>query len=164
VLTAEVDRLEWHRKGLWSAYPDDHIGRNIGIANREGKGSLQRYGEKPAWPWAEDEREYVLFGQKDAGGRGSRDFRGMKENIYYAAALLRGSQNRLQAVSDGRDAVRLEVLPNGNDVRGSVRFIVNNEWNVPNLAWGNYVKDPILVKPAYTNQVRLRFSDRGESK
>jgi hypothetical protein len=85
----------------------------------------------------------------------------MKENIYYAAALLRGSQNRLQAVSDGSDAVRLEVIPDRENPRGSVRFIVNNEWNVPNLAWGNYVKDPVLVKPGSTNQVRLRLSDRG---
>jgi hypothetical protein len=143
---------------LWSAYPDDHIGRNTGIANREGKGSLQRYGEKPAWPWAEDERDFILFGQKDAGGRGSRDFRGMKENIYYAAALLHGSQARLEALSDGKDAVRLEVVPNG------VRFIVNNEWNCPNLAWGNYVKDPVLVKPPYSNQVRIRFSGRAETR
>jgi hypothetical protein len=164
VLTGDVDRLEWHRKGLWSAYPDDHIGRNSGVANREGRGAQQRYGEKPAWPWAEDERDFILFGQKDAGGRGSRDFRGMKENIYRASALLRGSQNGLQAVSDGSDAVRLEVIPGPANSRGSVRFIVNNEWNVPNLAWGNYVKDPVLVKPGYSNRVRLRLLGRGESR
>ena len=134
------------------------------MANREGRGSLQRYGEKPAWSWAEDERDFILFGQKDGGGRGSRDFRAMKENIYYAAALLRGSQNRLQAVSDGSDAVRLEVIPDRENPRGRVRFIVNNEWNVPNLAWGNYVKGPVLVKPGYSKQVRLRLGDRDESR
>jgi hypothetical protein len=47
---------------------------------------------------------------------------------------------------------------------GSVRFIVNNEWNVPNLAWGNYVKDPIEIKPGYSNQIRLRLSDQSEPK
>jgi len=56
--------------------------------------------------------------------------------------------------------VRLEVIPGRENPRGSVRFIVNNEWNVPNLAWGNYVKDPVLVKPGYSNQVRVRFSDQ----
>jgi hypothetical protein len=161
VLTGEVDRLAWRRKGLWSAYPDDHIGRNAGIASREGRGHLQGYGEKPAWPWSEDEREFILFGRNDVGGRGTKDFRGMKENIYYASAMLRGSEKRLEALSDGSDAVRLEVLPDGT--RGSVRFIVNNEWNCPNLAWGNYVKDPILLKPGYANQVRLRFRDRDET-
>ena len=27
LLPATVDRLAWHRKALWSAYPEDHIGR-----------------------------------------------------------------------------------------------------------------------------------------
>jgi hypothetical protein len=156
VLAADVDRLAWRRNGLWSAYPEDHIGRNAGVASREGKGGAQRYGEKPAWTLAEDERDFILFGRNDAGGRGSRDFRSTKENIYSASALLRGSPNRIEALSNGKDAVRMEVVPNG----GGVRFIVNNEWNVPNLAWGNYVKDPIEVKPGYSNQVRLRFNDR----
>ena len=47
--------------------------------------------------------------------------------------------------------MRLEVVP------GGVRFIVNNEWNYPNLAWGNWVRDPVLPKPGYTNEVRLRL-------
>jgi hypothetical protein len=161
VLTSEVDQLAWRRKGLWSAYPDDHIGRNAGVAQREGRGHSQHYGEKPAWPWAEDEREFILFTRNDPGGRGTRDFRSTKENIYFASAIIRGSENRLQAVSDGRDAVRMEVLaaPSGL-ARGNVRFIINNEYNVPNLAWGNWVKDAIVLKPGYTNQVRMRFGDR----
>ncbi|MCC7176199.1 MAG: hypothetical protein IT159_13495 [Bryobacterales bacterium] len=156
VLTNDIDRLAWRRQGLWSAYPEDHIGRNQGVARREGKGHRQSYGEKPAWPWAEDEREFILFTRNDPGGRGTRDFRSTKANIYWASALLRGSDNRLQALSDGKDSVRMEVLP---DSQG-VRFIVNNEYNVPNLAWGNWVKDPIILKPGYTNHVRMRFTDR----
>ncbi len=161
VLTNEVDRLAWRRKGLWSAYPEDHIGRNVGIAAREGKGHSQKYGEKPAWPWSEDEREFILFTRNDPGGRGTKDFRSTKEYIYSASAILRGSEIRLQAVSDGKDAVRMEVLaaPAGQ-ARGSVRFNINNEYNVPNIAWGNWAKDPITPKPGYTNQVRMRFGDR----
>ncbi|MCL6544316.1 MAG: hypothetical protein K6T61_03745 [Bryobacteraceae bacterium] len=159
VLTSEVDRLAWRRKGLWSAYPEDHIGRNAGVARREGRGGQQRYGEKPSWPWAEDEKEFILFGRNDAGGRGTMDFRSTKENIFWASAILRGSEKRLQAVSDGKDAVRMEVEP-AAEGRGRVRFIINNEYNVPNLAWGNWVKDPIVLKPGYTNQVRMRFTER----
>jgi hypothetical protein len=154
LLTNQVDRLSWHRKGLWSAYPADHIGREQGIATREGRGHLQHYGEKPAWPWSEDEREFILFGRADAGDRGTKDFRSMKENIYYASAILHGSEARLEALSEGKDAVRLEAHPEG------VRFIVNNEWNYPDLAWGNWVKDPVVPKPGYVNQVRMRFGER----
>jgi hypothetical protein len=302
-LTQEVDRLAWHRKGMWSAYPEDHIGRNIGLANREGKGANGRYLEAPGWSWAEDERNYFQFGRYDLGGRGTNDFRSMKSNIYYASAIVRQSQNRIQAESDGNDAVRLEVLddarsligardprvkltgswtqsetgirgeragdsaelafngtgvcwlavpeqsggaadvyidgrreaagvnlyvprrsedsvrrsmeiqyckeglPNGphtirvavavtnrggparalapparttragsaaagafvpvdafkvydGQTKGAIRFIIANEWNYPQLSWGNYVKDQILVKSGYKNQVRMRFSDR----
>jgi len=35
-LTNGVDRLAWRRKGLWSVYPGDHIGRNAGLASRAG--------------------------------------------------------------------------------------------------------------------------------
>jgi hypothetical protein len=161
VLTSGVDRLSWQRKGLWSAYPEDHIGRNRGVATREGKGAQQRYGVKPSWPWSQDEREYILFGRDDPGGRGTKDFRSTKENIYYASAIFGGSQSRLEALSDGKDAVRMEVIPaSDGQTRGSVRFIINNEFNVPNLGWGNWVKDPILPKPGYTNQVRMRFGER----
>jgi hypothetical protein len=41
--------------------------------------------------------------------------------------------------------------------RGKGRFIVDNLWNYPRLSWGNYVKDPILVKAGYSNNVRFRF-------
>jgi hypothetical protein len=47
----------------------------------------------------------------------------------------------------------------GGKTRASVRFVINNEWNYPKLGWGNYVRDPIFVKAAYENQVRLRFRD-----
>ncbi|MGQ9633313.1 MAG: hypothetical protein ACUVXB_03620 [Bryobacteraceae bacterium] len=54
----------------------------------------------------------------------------------------------------------MEVEPpaEGQD-RRQVRFIINNEYNVSNLAWGNWVKDPIVLKPGYTNHVRMRFTE-----
>jgi hypothetical protein len=161
VLTSGVDRLSWQRKGLWSAYPEDHIGRNAGVATREGKGAQQQYGVKPSWPLSQDEKEFILFTRDDPGGRGTKDFRSTKENIFYSSAILGGSQVRLEALSDGNDAVRMEVLPaSDGQTRGSVRFIVNNEYNVPNLGWGNWVKDAIVPKPGYTNQVHMRFGER----
>jgi hypothetical protein len=294
VVSSEVDRLRWEREGLWSAYPVDHIGRNEGIAYREGKGHNQQYGEIPTWPWSEDEKDFTLFGRNDPAERGTRDFRGTKENIYNATALLEGSEKGIQALSNGTDYVRLEVIPAeeniiddtdsrisysgewtnsenqkrsntsgntieftfkgtgiiwsgsrdqnggtvdiyidnklesgnvsllairgrpgpgapvsntsaeplpqppvelftktglskgqhtikivvsnngdnstgivssdsfrilGSGVKGDVRFIVNNEWNIPNLAWGDYVKDPVLPEKGYTNKIYLKFSD-----
>jgi len=297
IVSPDMDRLAWSRKGLWSAYPPDHIGRNNGVARREGR--VARYLQKPSWPWAEDERDYIIFGPYDVGGRGTNDFRSMKQNIYRASATLRGSLIGLTAESTGTDAVRLNVLedprgmitdmhdprvqltgtwnqvgdeirseepgasaeltfrgttvswlgpmvPSGGQAdvyidgklekaglslyrppvdpdklvpdnsreilfskdglaagkhtmrivvgnaapravfdnivtgpdarfvtigafrvrdaktRGAVQFIVDNLWNYPQIAWGNYAKDPIFVGAGYTNLVRVRLSDMTE--
>jgi hypothetical protein len=50
-----------------------------------------------------------------------------------------------------------QVLGTGG--RGGVRFIINNLWNYPELAWGNYVKDPVLIETGYSNTVRMRLID-----
>lgn len=116
-LTGRVDRVSWERRGLWSVYPEDHIGRNRGTAVRERTGGDESYRREPAWPWAYDMRSYSLYGRYDVGGRGTHDFRAMKHNIREASALVDGSPARFTALSDGRDAVRLEVLaPPGNAV------------------------------------------------
>jgi beta-galactosidase len=296
ILSSAVDRFTWERKGLWSAYPEDHIGRTSGTAYRMRQEGDESYGAPPAWPWGQDMREYALFGRYDVGGRGTKDFRSMKHNIWYASAVLGGSEKRVRAESDGSDAVRLEVLDRpgakiddrdpairyvgtwipidsdgksycgtemysskagdyaeftfrgtgicwigskdlihgkadvyvdgvkeasgidlycgighgasrgeekiyqellfskeglengehvirivvtgeknaasnnafvavdafevlGTPVEGDVKFIVNNEWNYPELTWGNYVKDPILIESGYTNSLRIRLTN-----
>ena len=110
MLTGAVDRLAWQRKGLWSAYPEDHIGRNAGVAYRDGKGAGARVGIPPTWPWGADEKNYVLYGKYDLGGRGSNDFRSMKENIWFASAIVAGTEKRVRAESDAKDSVRIQVL------------------------------------------------------
>ena len=47
------------------------------------------------------------------GGRGTNDFRGLKENIWYASCVLAGTDLRVRAESDATEAVRVEVLPKG---------------------------------------------------
>lgn len=289
-LSPDVDSFTWFRKGLWSAYPADHIGRIAGVASRYGNDISSHYLDRPNWPWANDEKDFLLFGKYDIGGHGTNDFRSLKENIYSASANFRGAPYRVQAESQGTEAVRLQVMddprslvdPRGGTVklsgswlptdtgvrsaspgdsaeftftgtticwfgprdpsggtadvyidgkleasalslyaraqqgdqlsvdmshellfskegltngshtikiivlegtkpdadqfvtvdsfkvlkpqtRGQVRFIVDNLWNYPRLSWGNYVNGPILVNAGYSNNVRIRLSDRDES-
>jgi hypothetical protein len=151
-LSGGVDRLAWNRKGLWSGYPADHVGRNIGLAQRAattgawaqgsgggGRGGFGGFGGPP--------------GGQDTNGT-ANDFRAMKEYIYAASALVGGTDLGLQAVSEARDAVRMEVVSGG---RGEVDLIVNNEWNYPQLGNSNYMKPPIKVGEGYSNTVRVRF-------
>ena len=126
-LSNAVDRLAWERKGLWSAYPADHIARTSGLAQRDRTGGDESFGQRPTWPWKDDLRNYWLFGRYDIGGRGTKDFSSMKHNIWQASALLAGTNAQLRAESDGTEAVRLEVLPpHGaklDDRHPAVRFV-----------------------------------------
>ncbi|NQX67246.1 S-layer homology domain-containing protein [Paenibacillus alba] len=107
-VSGSVDRLSWDRKGLWSAYPADHIGRNTGIANKISENN-DAYRVKPTWSWSQDMKDFFLYGSNDIGGRGTNDFRSQKEYIHYASAIMSGSNNRLRAESDGTAAVRMEI-------------------------------------------------------
>ena len=111
-LSPQVDRLSWERRGLWSVFPDDHIGRNRGTAWRERAGGDESFGREPTWPWHLDMRNYSLYGRYDVGGRGTKDFRAMRHHIRFATAHLADSSARFSALSrDGTESVRLEVLP-----------------------------------------------------
>jgi hypothetical protein len=110
ILSNEIDQLSWRRNGIWSWLPDDHIGRNIGTAMREGRGSDQPFGVKPTIPWSEDERDYELFGMYDIGQRGTKDFRSMKENIYQAIVGNSKDKKGIRVESMGTDAIRLKLM------------------------------------------------------
>lgn len=107
-VSSSVDRLSWDRKGLWSAYPSDHIGRATGIANKV-SGNDDTYRVKPTWSWSQDMKDFFLYGSDDLGDRGTNDFRSQKEYIYYASAILSDSTSRIRAESDGTAAVRMEI-------------------------------------------------------
>ena len=109
-LVNQVDRLKWVRKGLWSVYPKDHIGRNEGEALRERIGGDESFQQEPYWSWSQDMRNYSLYGRYDVGGRGTHDFRSMKHSIREATALLASSRARFTVHSDLTTAVRMEVL------------------------------------------------------
>jgi hypothetical protein len=156
-LSSAIDRLTWDRQALWSAYPPDHIGRPQGRAMRDPSGSAETYRRDPKRPWCEDTKDFFLYGPNDPGGRGSHDFRSLKENIWYASCILAGTELRLRAESEGAAAVRAEVLPSGQ-----VWFNIDNLWGYPDLAWGNMTQ-PLTLQPGYKNRVRMRLTDTDES-
>jgi hypothetical protein len=149
-LTDSVDCLKWKRKALWSAYPEDHIGRNQGTAFKKPDG-------KAFWPNQEDNQ---LLGN-NTGAIGTNDFRSMKEYIYNATALIYGNHKGLTAESDAKDGVRLEVIQE-QPLKNYIRFIINNEWNYTQLAQGNYMKPAIIVNKGYTNKITLRLNEISE--
>lgn len=81
-----VESVSWLRNGLYSAYPDDHIGRNEGVALKERAGSGEtpdQYGVLPQWPWKDDMKNYFVYATDDPNnGLVTNDFKTMRENVW----------------------------------------------------------------------------------
>lgn len=124
-LPKEFDTLSWRRRGLWSDYPKDHIGRQVGSASAF-PGVLPvgpaGPGISPSWPWSQD-----------GSALGSRDFRSTKSHIERAIlsdsggngfATLAGEEERyIRCWVDG-DTVRMLVAVYSN--AGAERFYVRH--------------------------------------
>lgn len=97
LLPQTMNTLRWKRKGLWSVYPDDHIGRLEGIAKlfypHDTCGVIGPL-KKPNWPYSMDQTKY-----------GSNDFRSTKRNILYAILQTQDSLG-LKVSSHGFQHVR----------------------------------------------------------
>jgi hypothetical protein len=76
--------------------------------------------------------DYFLFGKDHAGYGATRDFRALKANIFRAEAGIAGTKSRLRVESDGSQAVRAEILPDGQ-----VALNIIGAWAYPDLGWGN---------------------------
>lgn len=134
LMPKEVDRITWHRKALWSVYPDDHIGRARGTAMRDGRHPPTEYGREPAWPWSADMHDFFLQGREQAAHQATNDFRALKEHIYFAACALANSEGRLRIEANGNVAARAAVEHDGR-----VLMTAFNYWRFPSLQWGNYL-------------------------
>jgi hypothetical protein len=151
LLPASVEAVSWERRGLWSVYPDDHIGRLVGRAPKTGPGARARYRSEPGWAWALDEVNWQLDGPGARGGRGTNDFRSLKANVLWAAAELAGSPVRVRAESDGAGAVRCAVQADGR-----VQLHLLNQWAYPDLGWGN-ISAGLDAVGNRSGEVRLRL-------
>lgn len=112
LLSPETDTFCWSGKGLWSTYPEDHIGRNTGTCSRSNGGGDPVFGEVPRIPFAKDSKSYILNGRYDTPFKGTNDFRSLKENIRYAKAFCNETKSGLEAYSDGIHSIRMEVMEN----------------------------------------------------
>ncbi len=156
LLTGETDQLAWERQALWSYYPADHIGRPRGMAKKLQAGAEPKYRRKPFGPWAEETKDFFLFGPEDRGGRGTEDFRSQKQNIWFASGIQSATGMRARAESDGTHAVRMELQ---RDSR--VRMNINSAWAYPELGWGN--RCPALTgKAIQEGTARLRLTDNDD--
>jgi hypothetical protein len=122
-LPQTMTTLDWRRKGLWSVYPADHIGRTEGtvrVLYDHPLCGLAGPSVKPTWSYSQDQNKF-----------GSNDFRSTKRNIYNANLRSEGGSG-LQVISDGLQHLRcwkmdenIHMLVAEYDNPGSERFLRN---------------------------------------
>lgn len=93
-LPRSFDTLRWSRKGQWTAYPENHIGRPLGRARALTPGHDLVFRKAPAWDWKDDQNAL-----------GSNDFRSTKMNVFWAV-VSRPEGEGVMLESDGRHASR----------------------------------------------------------
>ncbi len=151
-LPERLDYLQWERKGMWSCYPEGAFAGNTGETSLYNPKQV-RYGENPAQPWSADTHNYYYWA--DAGANCDRPLtqmaKGMKENIYrYTLSATGGGAGLTVCSSDASLACR--TFKRGD---GQLMLYINNRWDYPEIAWGNYCKTLEAV-PCY-GEMKIRF-------
>lgn len=154
-----ADKISWLREGLYSCYPEDHIGRNSGTAcRRHAQARKCVYREVPAWGWKEDMWDDFLYTREEAeNGLVTRDFRALRENIRYFDVYFSGSEEYVRAEdAGGKTAARISVTVDGEgDERTSL--ILAKRWAYPDLGWGNEEKRRFYAGGGTYGSVVMRF-------
>ena len=151
-LPERLDYLQWERKGMWSCYPEGAFAGNTGETSLYNPKQV-RYGENPAQPWSADTHNYYYWA--DAGVNCDRPLtqmaKGMKENIYRYTLSATGVKAGLTVCSpDASLACRTSKRGDGQ-----LMLYINNRWDYPEIAWGNYCKT-LEVVPCY-GEMKIRF-------
>ena len=151
-LPERLDYLQWERKGMWSCYPEDAFAGNTGETSLYNPKQV-RYGENPAQPWSADTHNYYYWA--DAGANCdcplTQMAKGMKENIYRYTLSATGVKAGLTVCSpDASLACRTSKRGDGQ-----LMLYINNRWDYPEIAWGNYCKTLEAV-PCY-GEMKIRF-------
>lgn len=155
-LPAAADRLRWDRRGLWSVYPEDHIGREQGIAARHDDSAQPRWKDLDHDHYWNDAHWSISNGPRRETA--TNDFRSSKEYFRTAEVLMGGGDIGIQALSEEKDAIRLEAAR----ADGPVTLIISNAWNYPTLGIGNRMRPPVLPEDGYGGTVYLRPVDLSE--
>ncbi|MEC3907885.1 glycoside hydrolase family 2 TIM barrel-domain containing protein [Tamlana sp. 2201CG12-4] len=95
-LPKTFENLSWKRKGDFSSYPQDHIGRNQGTAKLNAKVTtgVEPWREQPNHAWKDDANEL-----------GSNDFKSTKRNIYQAS-LTADNGTKITVLSNTKQGSR----------------------------------------------------------
>ena len=151
-LSDAIQKLSWKRDGYWDCYPDSAFAGNDGSCSLY-QSRQARYGEHPVQDWQDDTHNYFYWADRGANCNHplTQKAKGMKENVY-CYTVSTDANHRLSVVStNAQVACRMDKMPNEQLV-----LYVDNRWDYPEIAWGNYCKT-IEALPCYgTIEMRIK--------
>ena len=173
ILSDSVDTLTWEKESVFSAYPEDHIGRPRGTANRYRGFGKDTYRQAPQWRWSQDQTSFVLYGGHDHGDHGTNDFISTRENVYFASAVLADQQARVRVEGDEKKvSVRLcPAQDEDADFAKGIKLTMNTElyYDIGGGSgaiirsgdgfMGNYTYPEVKLEDGYTAAVQMRLTD-----
>lgn len=152
-LSDSFQKLDWRRKGYWNYYPKDAFAGNEGCVSFYNS-TFVAYGERPKQSWQSDTHNYFYW--SDAGTNCKKPLtqiaKGMKENIYYYRLSTEERNNHTLSVISPTSSVACRLNKQPDE---SIILYVNNRWDYPEIAWGNYCKR-LEALPCF-GTVQIRF-------
>ena len=141
-ISGDVESVSWLREGLYSVYPEDHIGRNEGTARKIREGADENpdeYGVEPAWPWKDDMKNYFVYSTDDPNnGLVTNDFKAMREYIRYYNVNYSSKEDAPRISVESQDAGEAARV----DVSYERKFVDDRAASVKYTGkWGTYATE-----------------------
>lgn len=129
-LPEKANKISWERDAQYERYPENHIGRPTGTAERT-HGEIPAYGARPECAWEQDIIDRFLF-QDDATEVGAtRDFSCQRDRVKSFTAFAQNSAITVHALC-GELRVQLNVSEKSDCL------LISRGYCYPDLEWGNY--------------------------
>jgi hypothetical protein len=148
-----LDHLSWSRKSYWSVYPPHHLGAPEGQTPFHSSELRTEYRQVPIADWEADPVDFFLYGRAGtAPGRPLTPIaRALKENVWRYRLDAAGQPGAIEVTAPEADlACRI-----GPGADGSTVLHIDNQWDYPEIGWGNISRHIAVAPLAGTIQLRL---------
>ena len=137
-LPNDLSRLTWKRNGHWGYYDDSSFAGNEGSTSLYNS-NLIAYGQQPKQPWSMDTHNYFYWADTGSNCKKplTRAAKGMKENIYYYTLFAKSKENSSLSVFSSDASIGCRLSKRSDE---QLVLYINNRWDYPDIAWGNYCK------------------------
>jgi len=147
----QFDRLSWHKKAYWSAYPEGHIGAasgNIPLFSE----SRATWAKKPTQPWHKDNWDFYFMGwDPPAGKLLTFEAYAAKQAISHYTLTDEDAGLALTVHGDGKN-----TTARYGQYRDAKYYLYHLDRLDYHLRWGNYSAD-IRPKPTHDGTARFQL-------